>query len=507
MNLFNAVARILTSSYEFTQTTEKTMIPKRQNNRRFYILSYNATLVCALLLAATAVHAQDKPAWPQFRGPESNPVGTHAKLAESWSKTENVEWFQEIPGRGWSSPIVTGDKVYVTTVTTDGKSKPPQTGTEYSNEYVAELRKQGLSMEEVIKRVTERDIELPNEVNLHYFLYCLNLKSGKVEWSKEFYTGRPPGGRHRKNSFISETPVTDGKFIYVYVANLGLWAFDLKGKQTWTTPVEANPMYLDFGTGSSPALAGNLLVILSDNEKQQYIAAFDKQTGKQVWRTYRDLGGKGQPQLRSGWTTPFVWKHAQRSEIVAIGPGEVVSYDLAGKELWRLSGMSLTPVPTPFAYEGLLYINGGRGRSLFAIRPGATGDISLKKDDTSNEYVVWSQPRAGTYLPSSVAYQGAIYTLTETGILNRFDAKTGKQIYKTRIDPRATAFTTSPWAYNGKLFCLSEEGQTFVVSTGEEFKLLHVNELDDFAQASPALVGERLLIRTEHRLYSIRRKA
>jgi len=507
VNLFNAVARILTSSYEFTQTTEKTMSPKRQNNRRFYILSYNATLVCALLLAATAVHAQDKPAWPQFRGPESNPVGTHAKLAESWSKTENVEWFQEIPGRGWSSPIVTGDKVYVTTVTTDGKSKPPQTGTEYSNEYVAELRKQGLSMEEVIKRVTERDIELPNEVNLHYFLYCLNLKSGKVEWSKEFYTGRPPGGRHRKNSFISETPVTDGKFIYVYVANLGLWAFDLKGKQAWTTPVEANPMYLDFGTGSSPALAGNLLVILSDNEKQQYIAAFDKQTGKQVWRTYRDLGGKGQPQLRSGWTTPFVWKHAQRSEIVAIGPGEVVSYDLAGKELWRLSGMSLTPVPTPFAYEGLLYINGGRGRSLFAIRPGATGDISLKKDDTSNEYVVWSQPRAGTYLPSSVAYQGAIYTLTETGILNRFDAKTGKQIYKTRIDPRATAFTTSPWAYNGKLFCLSEEGQTFVVSTGEEFKLLHVNELDDFAQASPALVGERLLIRTEHRLYSIRRKA
>ena len=480
--------------------------PKLQDNRNLYILSYQAALVCALLLTSTAVHAQDK-AWPQFRGPESNPVGTHAKLAEHWSKTENVEWSQEIPGRGWSSPIVTGGNVYVTTVTTEGKSKPPQTGTEYSNEYVAELRKQGLPMEEVIKRVTERDIELPNEVNLHYFLYCLNLKSGKVEWTKEFYTGRPPGGRHRKNSFTSETPVTDGKFIYVYVANLGVWAFDLKGKQVWTTPLEANPIYLDFGTGSSPALADNLLVIVSDNEKQQYIAAFDKQTGKQVWRTYRNLGSKGQPQVRSGWATPFVWKHTQRTEIVAIGPGEVVSYDLAGKELWRLSGMSLTPVPTPFAYEGLLYINGGRGRPLFAIRPGAKGDISLKKDETSNEYIVWSQPRAGTYLPSSVAYQGAIYTLTETGILNRFDAKTGKQTYKTRIDPRAANFTTSPWAYNGKLFCLSEEGQTFVISTGEEFKLLHVNELDDFAQASPALVGERLLIRTEHRLYSIRRKA
>lgn len=463
-------------------------------------------LASALLFAASpTVHGQAN-VWPQFRGPDSNPVGAHARLAERWSKTENVEWSQEIPGRGWSSPIVTGGRVFVTTVTTDGKSKPPQIGTEYSNEYVAELMKQGLPMDEVIKRVTERDTELPNEVKLHYFLYCLNLKSGKVEWQKEFHTGQPPGGRHRKNSFVSESPVTDGRHVYVYVANLGLWAFDQKGKVAWTTPLEANPIYLDFGTGSSPVLVGNLLVIVNDNEKQQFIAAFDKQTGKRVWRTNRDLGGKGQPQQRSGWATPFVWRHALRTEIVAVGPGEVISYDLAGKELWRMSGMAATPVPTPFVYEGLLYINGGRGRPLFAIRPGAAGDISLAKDQTANEYVVWSQRRGGTYLPSSVAYQGAVYTLTETGILNRYDAKTGTETYKTRIDPAATAFTTSPWAYNGKLFCLSEEGQTFVIATGEKFQLLHVNELDDFTLASPALVGERLLIRTEHRLYSIRRK-
>lgn len=488
--------------------TMTTLSSKLRTNRKVVNLSILLRVVssaCALLLTPLAIHAQDM-AWPQFLGPESNPVGTHARLAERWSKTDNVEWSLEVPGRGWSSPIVTGGRVYVTTVTTDGKSKPPQTGTEYSNEYVAELQKQGLSLQEIIKRVTERDIELPNEVTLHYLLYSLNLKNGKVEWQKEFHTGRPPGGRHRKNSFVSESPVSDGKFIYVYVANLGLWAFDLKGKQVWTTPLEANPIYLELGTGSSPALAGNLLVILSDNQKQQYIAAFDKHTGKQVWRTSRDLGGTREPVQRSGWATPFVWKHALRTEIVTVGPGEVISYDLAGKELWRMSGVSGTPVPTPFAYEGLLYINGGRGRPLFAIRPGAAGDISLKQDQTSNEYVVWSQARGGTYLPSSVAYQGAIYTLTETGILNRFDAKTGKQTYKTRIDPAATNFTTSPWAYNGKLFCLSEEGQTFVIKTGEEFQLLHVNELDDMAQASPALVGDRLLIRTEHRLYSIRRK-
>ena len=477
----------------------------QKNERKTTIISIflnHAALMCALFLTSSGVHAQDT--WPQFRGPDSNPVGVHARLADRWSKTENVEWSLEIPGRGWSSPIVTGGRVYLTTVTTEGKSKPPQTGTEYSNEYVAELQKQGLPIAEVIKRVTERDIELPHEVTLHYFLYCLNLKSGKVEWQKEFHSGKPPGGRHRKNSFVSETPVTDGKFVYVYVANLGLWAFDVKGKQVWSTPLEANPIYLDFGTGSSPALADNLLVVVSDNEKQQYVAAFDKRTGKQVWRTNRNLGGKGQPVQRSGWATPFVWRHTLRTEIVAIGPGEVISYDLAGKELWRMAGMAATPIPTPFAYEGLLYINGGRGRPLFAIRPGASGDISLQKDQTSNEFIVWSVPRAGTYLPSPVAYEGAVYTLSETGILNRFDAKTGKQIYKTRIDPAATAFTTSPWAYNGKLFCLSEEGQTFVIKTGDEFQLSHVNALDDFTQASPALVGERLLIRTEHRLYSIR---
>ena len=474
-----------------------------QNNRSLYILLNVASLV---LLMSLSAYAQDM-AWPQFRGPESNPVGTHPRLADRWSKTENVEWSLDLPGRGWSSPIVTGGKVYVTTVTTEGKSKLPQTGTEYSNEYAAELQKQGLSIEEIMKRLNERDIELPHEVKLHYLLYRLDLKSGKVEWTKEFFTGQPPGGRHRKNSFVSETPVTDGKFIYVYVANLGLWAFDLKGNQVWTTPLEPYPIYLELGGGSSPSLAGNLLVVVCDNQKQQYIAGFDKRTGKQLWRTERDLGGNEPPRQRSGWATPYIWQHEQRTEIVTVGPQTVVSYDLAGKELWRMSGMSLTPVPTPFAYEGLLYINGGRGRALLALRPGASGDITLKEGQTSNEYVVWSQPRGGTYLPSSVAYQGAIYTLTETGILNRFDAKTGKQTYKTRIDPAATNFTTSPWAYNGKLFCLSEEGQTFVVSTGEQFQLSHVNELDDFVQASPALVGERLLIRTEHKLYSIRRKA
>ena len=181
------------------------------------------------MLAAAALSAEP-PTWPQFRGPAFNPTVENARLAENWSKTENIEWLADIPGRGWSSPIVAGDRVFLTTVVTDGASKKPQTGTEYSNELAAELMKQGLSEAQIMQKINERDFELPNEVMLHYFVYCLDLKTGKVDWKKEFYAGHPPGGRHRKNSFSSETPITDGKSVFVYVANLGLYAFDLKCK-------------------------------------------------------------------------------------------------------------------------------------------------------------------------------------------------------------------------------------------------------------------------------------
>lgn len=443
------------------------------------------------------------PEWPQFRGPQSNPVGASPRLPESWSKTENIEWMADIPGRGWSSPIVVGNKVFLTAAVTDGASKKPQTGTEYSNEYVAELSKKGLSEKEVISKVMERDIEMPDEVTLHYVLYCLDFKSGKVNWKREFHTGRPPGGRHRKNSFTSETPVTDGKLIYVYVANLGLYAFKLNGDKAWTVPFEAMPVYLDFGTGASAALHGNLLIVVNDNEKQQFIAAYDKRTGRQLWRTNRDLMPSTPGARRSGWSSPFVWEHKLRTEIVTVGPGTAVSYDLEGKELWRLAGMAGTPIPTPFTANGLLFIDGGAGGLMAAVRPGAAGDISLPKGERSNEYVAWAEPRAGTYLPTPVAYEGGVYVLTEKGILSRFDARTGKLSYKSRIELDAGFFTSSPWAYNGKVFCLNEEGKTYVVQAGEEFKLLRTNALDEMAQATPALVGDRLLLRTETRLYSI----
>jgi outer membrane protein assembly factor BamB len=448
-----------------------------------------------------------EPDWPQFRGPDLNPVGKNAALPERWSKTENVEWVANIPGRGWSSPIVTGGKVFVTAAVTEGKSKPPQIGTTYSTDYERELKAKGFTAEEAEAKLIERDIEMPNEVMLHYWIYCLDLKTGAVDWSYQLYSGHPPGGRHRKGSFTSETPITDGKTVYVYIGNLGLWAFDLRGKQLWNEKLEAYPMYGDLGSGASPALAGDQLIILNDNDKQQFIASYDKRSGKQLWRTGRDLKAS---YMRSAWSTPFVWRNALRTEIVAVGPGAAISYDLEGKELWRLSGIYMIAIPTPFAYDGLLYIDGGSKGPMFVVKPGASGDISLKTDasERSNEFVVWSDPKGGTYSPTPVAYDGGVYVLNEVGILTRFDAKTGKQSYKTRLASGggSGAFTSSPWAYNGAIFCLDEEGTTYVVKAGEKFEVLRVNSLDEMALATPAMAGERLLLRTESKLYSIRGK-
>ena len=459
------------------------------------------TRVNASLFIIACVLAGD-PEWPGFRGPSSNPSASSSNLPEKWSKTSNIEWTSTIPGLGWSSPIVTGTNIFLTTVTTDGQAKLPQVGTDYSNDYIAELSKQGFKDKELLDRLNARDFEFPNEVTLHYFLYSVDLESGKANWKREFHSGRPPGGRHRKNSFSSETPVTDGSRVYVYINNLGLFAYDLAGNQVWKTPLENFPTILDFGPASSPTLVNDLVVILNDNEKQQFIAAFDKNTGEQVWRTNRSIHVQGSDR-QTGWSSPYVWKNSRRTEIVTIGPDLAISYDLEGKELWRLSGMSAMPIPSPFAYDGLLYLNGGTAKVMAAIRPGAVGDLTTPDGAKLNDFVVWLQPKAGTYLPTELALDGGLYVLTHNGIFTRFDAKTGVQTYKARIGEGGD-FTTSPWAYNGKIFCMNEEGKTFVIRAGDKYEFVGSNDLDEMALASPALIGDRLILRTETRLYSIR---
>lgn len=473
----------------------------------FQTIAVAMVLLIAGPLGASQCSAQDaQSAWPQFRGPDFNPAVENTGLPDRWSQTENVEWSIEVAGRGWSSPIVVDGKVFLTSVVNEGDSKPPQVGTDYSNEYVAELKAQGLSDEEIERKVMERDFELPDQVTLHYFLVCLDLETGEEIWKHEFHSGKPPGGRHRKNSFASETPVTDGQFVYVYSTHLGLFAYDLAGNQAWHTRLENHPIYLEFGSGASPVLLEDKLIIVDDNQESSTIVAYSKLDGQLVWQTERSVPEDYPESMpKSGWSTPYVWKNEQRTELVTVGPGVAISYDTDGQELWRLNGVTPAPSSSSFAYDGLLYLDAGKTKPMFAIRPGASGDITPMAGEDSTEFVAWQRPRAGTYIPTPVAYRGALYIVQDNGIAIRLDAKTGKQTFKARISSSGPAdFTSSPWAYDGKVFCVSEQGNTYVIEASEEYKLLHVNPLDDFVMATPAIVKDRLLLRTDKRLYCIR---
>ncbi len=473
------------------------------------VLAIAALAATSMAASGIAVEAGDEAPvnWPQFRGPQGMPVSNNPDLPTSWSTTENVEWVADVPGVGWSSPIVWDGVVYVTAASSEGEMKPPSLGVDFSNEYVAEMAEEGLSNEEIERRITARDTELPDEVSLNFRLFAFDLETGSPRWDREVHRGAPPVGRHRKNSYMSETPVTDGEALYVYIAHLGLYAYDLAGEQLWSTPLDAHPVYLDFGGGASPAIHGDRVFVLNDSEEGSFIAAFDKHTGEQLWMTARE--GLGDDRLHSGWSSPYIWENEIRTEIVTVGPLVAISYDLDGHELWRMNGQGMMVCQTPFAWDGHLYLSSGaKGRSdtpLTAIRPGASGDITLGEMEQSSADVLWfDRTGGGTYLPTPVLYDAGVYVLTDKGIFSRHDAKTGERTYQTRIHATARNFTSSPWAYNGRVFAINEEGDTFVMKAGEEFEFVGINSLDEFVQASPAISGDRLLLRTQSKLYSIR---
>jgi len=443
--------------------------------------------------------------WPRFRGPDANPVSDNPDLPVTWSKTENVEWVADVPGVGWSSPVVWGTRVFMTAATSEQRMKPPSLGTDFSNEYIAELRKQGLSGGELDKQLWARDREMPDDIVISLMVYCYDLKTGRRMWEREIYHGRPRGGRHVKNSFASETPVTDGEKVYAYFTDYGLFAFDFDGRPVWTTPFPRHETIRDYGTGASPALHGDRLFVLNDNEDQSYLAAYNTRTGKELWRTPRTV----EPVRKTGWSTPFVWENSLRTEVVTLGPGMAASYDLDGGELWRVRRMGGVAIQSPFAWNDVLFVTSGTSgddnKPIVAIRPGASGDITPLEPETRNTHVVWYDRMAGgTYLPTPVLYRNALYVLYDKGIVSRHNVDTGTRVYRSRIAPGASAFTASPWAYNGRVFLLSEEGNSFVIDAGEQFRLLGVNALDEFTLATPAIAGDRLLIRTQSHLYSIR---
>ena len=444
-----------------------------------------ATLVCALWLTGAVVAADDH--WPRFRGADGGVAADHPLLPDVWGPSQNIIWKVDVPGRSWSSPIVWGDHVFVTTAINTAETEKLLPVSSYVS------RSNGGTM-------TFMDIAKPSAAH-RWVVYDFDLKDGRIRWERVVHTGVPAKSRHLKNSYASETPVTDGERVYAYFGDVGLFVFDMNGKPVWSKPTDAFEMQTGFGHAQSPVVDDRHVYIVNDNEEHSYIAAFDKRTGNQVWRVDR--------KETSNWSTPLVWKNERRTEIVTAATGGVRSYALDGTLLWQLTPMSTFAVPSPLAANGLLYVMSGYTasalRPAYAIRPGATGDISLKPNETSNDYIVWSDSTLGTFHPSALVYRGCYYILHDRGFLTCNDPATGKPIYpRQRINTTDTAtFTASPWAYNGKVFALSEDGDTYVFQAGPDFKVLGKNSLNQMSLATPAVAGGSLIIRTASKLYRI----
>jgi outer membrane protein assembly factor BamB len=337
-------------------------------------------------------------------------------------------------------------------------------------------------------------------------IYCFDWQTGRKLWERQVYQGPPTTPAHLKNTYASETPVTDGERVYAYFGSVGLLScFDLAGKEIWSKKWGPFKMRYGWGTGASPVLHKDRIYLVNDNEEKSFVVALNKRTGEEIWRVERDE--------KSNWATPFVWENELRTELVTPGTQKVRSYDLEGKLLWEFRGMSVIAIPTPFTKFGLVYICSGyvgdKIRPLYAIRPGASGDISLKEGETTNSFIAWHEKTAAPYNPSPLVYGDYFYVLFDFGFLSCRDAKTGKEVYeKQRINLEGTSgFTASPWAYDNKIFCLSEDGDTFVFQAGREYKLIGKNSLGEMCMATPAIARDSLIIRTASKLYRIKNNA
>lgn len=435
----------------------------------------HATL--ALLLLASTASAQTKN-WPQFRGPQVDGLGEGATLPDTWSDTENVVWKTELPGWGWSSPIVWEKRIFVTAAVHDGPRDKMFAGG-YPGGFV-------------------------KPTNVHrWMIFCIDFDSGKIVWQREAHKGLPPQPRHPRNSYASETPICDGERVYAYFADIGLFCVDMNGKPVWEKRWDSYPTRGGWGTGISPVLHKDRLFIVNDNEKESFMVALDKMTGKQIWRVDR--------AEKSNWATPFVWQNELRTEIVTIGTNRARSYDVDGKLLWEINGTDGWGLVSqiPIARHGLLYLGAGyHYGALYAIRPGGAGNISLKSDEKSNKWIAWSQSKGSSIHPGYLISGERLYVLFDSGLIACSNAKTGETIFpRERLDPPQNhRFYASPWAYNGKLFLLNENGTTWVLDDSDTFNVVRKNTLPDYAWATPAISQGSLLIRTYTKLYRLQKK-
>jgi outer membrane protein assembly factor BamB len=430
-----------------------------------------ASLLFILCVVSLEAMAQN---WPQFRGPGATGVAEGRPAPAKWNteKSENLAWKRPIPGLGHSSPIVWGNKIFVTTAVTSGAKDETKFGL-YGD--VAPVK---------------------DDPKHTWKVYALDKATGNVLWERIAYEGMPKVKRHPKSTHADSTPVTDGKTLVALFGSHGMYAYDLNGKLLWKQDLGVmdagwfyDPDY-QWEYGSSPVIFKDMVIVQADLQKESFIAAYSLKNGKLLWKTNRDE--------ISSWGTPTVYEGKTRPELITSGPKAIRGYDpLTGKELWRLGPMSEITTPTPFVARELIFVTSGYApiQPIYAIRPGATGDISLKDGAVSNTFIAWSKQRGGPYMPTPVVYGDQLYICSNQGVLTSYNADTGDRLYQERLGGTGGAFTASLVASDGKIYMFSEDGDVFVVKSGPKYELLSKNPVGEVMMASPAISDGLIIVR------------
>jgi outer membrane protein assembly factor BamB len=426
------------------------------------------------LMSTGWAFAQD---WPGWRG-DGRGISPENNLPLKWSENEGVKWKTPIPGTGHSSPIVWGNRVFISTAV--------------AADPTVETFRGGVFM--------GGNSPKPDESEYAYRVICLDTDQGNILWSKAVARQDPKTRRHIKNTYASETPVTDGKYIFAWFGPVGLYGVDFEGNVVWRRDLGPMPRQRGWGTASSPILFHNTVIVNCDSDGDSYIAAFDKATGEQVWRTER--------KEDASWGTPFLFEAEGRATIVTNATRQVRGYEAAtGKLLWECAGGSMITVPSPVAAQGLVFLSSGHNllphRPIIAVRPEASGDITPRAGQSQSQGVAWSHRGGGPYVTSPLALDEYLYVPQDNGSLTCYEARTGKTVYEAQKLGGRNTITASPVAGDGKIYVLAENGECYVVRLGPQFEVLAANKLDEVFCASPAISGGKLYLRGRKHLYCI----
>ncbi len=418
--------------------------------------------------------------WPGFRGENAAGNGDGQGAVVEWDvdTQQNIRWKTAIPGISNASPVVWGNRVFVVTAVSSAGDKTFRTG-------------------------LYGDVAPVNDLSEHTWkIYCLDKATGKIVWERDAFKGAPKVKRHTKASQANSTPVTDGRRVVAVFGSIGiLAAWDMEGKPLWQTEVGVLDSGWFFepdtqwGHSSSPIIHGESVIVQADRQKDSFIAAYHAASGKQQWRTARDE--------ISTWGTPTVFRAGNREQIVTNGP-KIRGYDPStGKLLWTLGPNSEVTVGTPVVGNGVVYVTGGYppARPVYAIKPNANGDISLPKDQTSNEVVAWSNGE-GTYIPTPIFYDGILYTCGNNGVVSAYDGTTGERLYRARVGGGGS-FSASPIAADGRLYFANEDGDIFVARAGRTYQEIAKNEMKEVIMSTPAISDGVVIVRTLGHVYGI----